>query len=97
MLKLPPEAVREVKTENEAHFVRLGIGRAVYAFRLAYGELPDMKYSLVGPLFSTPLWFLGTISRTPWWWTSRFNVIVLGAGLLCICLLLKDRLPRLCR
>jgi hypothetical protein len=61
---------------------------------LDYGELPDTKYSMVGPLFSTPLWFLGTISRTPWWWTSRFNVIVLGAGLLCICLLLKDRLPR---
>lgn len=36
LLKLPPEAVREVKTENEAHFIRMGIGRAVYAYRLAY-------------------------------------------------------------
>jgi hypothetical protein len=40
LLRLPPEAVRETKTENEAHFIRLGIGRAVYAYRLAYGELP---------------------------------------------------------
>jgi D-arabinan exo alpha-(1,3)/(1,5)-arabinofuranosidase (non-reducing end) len=40
LLKLPPEAERAVKTHNEAHFIRLGIGRAVYAYRLAYGELP---------------------------------------------------------
>jgi hypothetical protein len=39
-LKLPPEAVREVKTHNEAHFYRLGIGRAVYAYRLAFDRLP---------------------------------------------------------
>ena len=47
LLKLPPEAVREVKTHNEAHFVRLGIGRAVYAYRLAYGELPASLEALV--------------------------------------------------
>jgi hypothetical protein len=40
LLRLPPEASRAVKTHNEAHFVRLGIGRALYAYRLAYGELP---------------------------------------------------------
>src|SRR5262249_11368913 len=47
LLKLPPEAVREIKTDNEAHFFRLGIGRAVYAYRLAYGELPDTLETLV--------------------------------------------------
>lgn len=46
-LALPPEAVRPVKTENEAHFVRLGIGRAVYAYRLAYGEVPGTLETLV--------------------------------------------------
>ena len=40
VLRLPPEATRTVKTHHEAHFIRLGIGRAVYAYRLAYGELP---------------------------------------------------------
>lgn len=40
LLRLPPEATRAVKTHHEAHFIRLGIGRAVYAYRLAYGELP---------------------------------------------------------
>lgn len=47
LLKLPPEATRPVKTDNEAHFFRLGIGRAVYAYRLAYGELPESLAALV--------------------------------------------------
>ncbi|MGQ9524554.1 MAG: DUF2961 domain-containing protein, partial [Armatimonadota bacterium] len=46
-LKLPPEAVREVKTENEAHFIRMGISRAIYAYRLAYGDLPQSLEELV--------------------------------------------------
>jgi len=47
MLKLPEEVTREVKTDNEAHFIRLGIGRAVYAYRLAYGKLPSSLDELV--------------------------------------------------
>ena len=47
LLKLPPTAVREVKTRHEAHFIRLGIGRALYAYRLAYGKLPDSLETLV--------------------------------------------------
>lgn len=47
LLNLPPEAIRTVKTHNEAHFIRLGIGRAVYAYRLAYGRLPGSLEVLV--------------------------------------------------
>lgn len=47
LLPLPPEATRAVKTHHEAHFIRLGIGRAVYAYRLAYGELPASLDALV--------------------------------------------------
>lgn len=47
LLKLPPEAVREIKNDNEAHFIRLGIGRATYAYRLAYDTLPDSLETLV--------------------------------------------------
>jgi hypothetical protein len=47
LLPLPPEATRVVKTHHEAHFLRLGIGRAVYAYRLAYGEVPDSLQALV--------------------------------------------------
>ena len=46
-LRLPPEARRAVRNHNEAHFVRLGIGRAVYAYRLAYDCLPDSLQTLV--------------------------------------------------
>ncbi|NLH17334.1 MAG: DUF2961 domain-containing protein [Phycisphaerae bacterium] len=47
LLKLPPEPRRDPKTHHEAHFVRLGIGRAIYAYRLAYGEIPDSLETLV--------------------------------------------------
>lgn len=46
-LQLPPEAKRKVKTHHEAHFVRLAIGRATYAYRLAYGKLPESLQTLV--------------------------------------------------
>ncbi len=47
LLPLPPEAIRAVKTHNEAHFIRLGIGRAIYAYRLAYGKVPDSLEAVV--------------------------------------------------
>jgi hypothetical protein len=47
LLKLPPKAVRKVKTDNEAHFVRLGIGRSLYAYRLVYGKLPNTLDEMV--------------------------------------------------
>jgi hypothetical protein len=47
LLKLPPKAVRKVKNDNEAHFIRLGLGRSLYAYRLAYGKLPDSLETLV--------------------------------------------------
>jgi len=47
LLKLPPEAGRTERTHHEAHFIRLGIGRAVYAYRLAFDALPESLESLV--------------------------------------------------
>lgn len=47
LLKLPPAAKREPKTHHEAHFVRLAIGRAAYAFRLAFGRVPESLDDLV--------------------------------------------------
>ncbi|MGH7973546.1 MAG: hypothetical protein ACREIC_32925, partial [Limisphaerales bacterium] len=47
LLPLPSEATRPIKTHNEAHFIRLGIGRAVYAYRLAYGKVPESLEALV--------------------------------------------------
>ncbi len=47
LLSLPPEASRPIRGRNEAHFIRLGVGRAVYAHRLAYGVLPNTLDELV--------------------------------------------------
>ncbi|MEN6429179.1 MAG: DUF2961 domain-containing protein [Phycisphaerales bacterium] len=47
LLKLPPEVQRIEKTHHEAHFIRLGIGRAIYAYRLAFDALPDSLETLV--------------------------------------------------
>jgi hypothetical protein len=46
-IKLPDEVDRAIKTYNEAHFIRLGIGRGVYSYRLAYGDLPTTLGTLV--------------------------------------------------
>ena len=46
-LRLPEETKRAVKTHHEAHFVRLGIGRALFAHRMAYGTLPASLQELV--------------------------------------------------
>jgi len=47
LLALPPEAVREVKGENERGFIRIGIGSAVYCFTLANGRVPESLQELV--------------------------------------------------
>jgi hypothetical protein len=47
LLRLPPAAERPHRGEGEAHFYRLGIGRATYAYRLAYGTVPDSLEELV--------------------------------------------------
>jgi len=46
------------------------------------GELSDSRYSLVMPLVSAPLLLIGEVVRSPAWWASRFNVVVVAAGAL---------------
>ena len=89
VLPLPPEAVRTVKTRHEAHFIRLGIGRAVYAFRLANDVLPESLKVLVDAGFLEPRFladengkplrsrreegFLVVESAAPGGWTYRWE------------------------
>src|ERR1700694_4877170 len=61
---------------------------------LEHGKLSDMRYSIVGPAFSSPLWFLGKLYQTPEWWLARYNFILFVIGLLFIYVLLKDRVER---
>lgn len=54
LLKLPPKAERKIKNHNEANYVRIGIGRAIYAYRLSHGVLPTSLETLVEAGFMLP-------------------------------------------
>jgi len=48
---------------------------------LERGDITTAPYSLVGPLFSAPLYFLGKVIRDSEWWCARFNTLLLAGGL----------------
>lgn len=58
---------------------------------LHHGQLTDSRYSLVMPLFSAPLLLLGEVVRTPEWWASRFNVVVVAVGSLAAYRIVRGR------
>lgn len=65
---------------------------------LHHGRLSNSKYSLVMPLLSVPVLLLGNVVESPAWWAARFNVIVVAAGVVVSCWLLRGRAdPRLLR
>lgn len=42
-------------------------------FLMRFGIVDDFKFSLVGPLFATPLYVLGFLFKQPHWWVSKFS------------------------
>jgi hypothetical protein len=59
---------------------------------LEHGHILNTKYSLVGPLFSAPLWMLGRVVENSVWWVERYNVLVLAAGALGFYFILRRHL-----
>lgn len=61
---------------------------------LAHGVLRAEypKYSIVGPLFSAPLYWLGGIVMDPAWWCARYNALLLSVGVLGLAALLRRHL-----
>jgi hypothetical protein len=55
---------------------------------------PYSQYSMIGPFFSIPFWYLGKWFSTPIQMISQYNQFVFACGLLAIYLLLKDRMDR---
>ena len=45
---------------------------------LRHGTLATERYSYIGPLFASPFWVFGEARQ---WWSARFNVLILAAGL----------------
>jgi hypothetical protein len=79
-LRLPPAAGRTERTHHEAHFIRLGIGRAVYAYRLAFDTLPDSLQVLVDKGFM-PARFLRDENNLPLKsWRDADAIIVESPG-----------------
>jgi hypothetical protein len=57
-------------------------------------QMPDTIYSLIGPLFATPLWMLGNVAGDVEGWLRAYNVVIFGLGLLITWLMLRDRMDR---
>jgi hypothetical protein len=61
---------------------------------LSAHTLSTVPYSLVGPLFATPLWLLGKLYKTPQWWIQYYNWLLLALGLVVFYVLLRNRIDR---
>lgn len=80
LLRLPPEAKREQRTHHEAHFIRLGIGRAVYAYRLAFDEPPDSLTVLVEKGFMPERYLCDENGAPLRSWREGDSIIVASGG-----------------
>lgn len=54
--------------------------------------LSTMKYSLIGPLFSLPLWFVGRVLGEPEFWVARYNLLLFLVALVILWRVLRDHL-----
>lgn len=61
---------------------------------LTSGTISNSRYSMIGPLFSAPLWELGRLAKGSVWWVERYNFLLFVAALAAIWLLLRDRMDR---
>jgi MYXO-CTERM domain-containing protein len=62
---------------------------------LADGDLLRLKYSIVGPLFAAPLWWLGkALGDDPRPFLEQYNVILLALAMLALYGLLRRRVDR---
>ena len=61
---------------------------------IEHGTVSGMPYSFVAPIFSAPLYLLGTVYQTPYWWCARFNTLVFGGGLAAVYWLLRHEIDR---
>ncbi|WP_159104718.1 hypothetical protein [Plantactinospora sp. BB1] len=57
-------------------------------------QMPEMAYSLIGPLFATPLWVIGRWYGDPQPVLAQYNLLLFGFALVAVHLLLRDRMDR---
>jgi hypothetical protein len=59
---------------------------------LHHGRLIDDRYSLVGPLLSSPFLLLGEVIGSPSWWAAHFNTFVVAIALVAMFRLTRGRI-----
>ncbi len=60
-----------------------GLARYQALDQLLHGRgFSDTPYSMIGPIFATPLWYLGELTGSTEWWVGKFNSIVFMIGML---------------
>lgn len=58
------------------------------------GRLSDVSYSMLGPLFSVPLWLLGYYFASPEWWLARYNLFLFIGFLASLWFIGKNSMER---
>jgi hypothetical protein len=58
---------------------------------LQYGNVSHMSYSIVGPLFSTPLWAIDRLTGSASYWQGKYNIFLLAAVFLIVYAVLRNR------
>ncbi len=53
------------------------------------GGVSGSAYSMIGPIFATPLWYLGKLFGSTEWWVGKFNSIIFMIGTLWLWRMLK--------
>lgn len=69
-----------------------GLERYREVVAIISGKMPHEAYSIIGPSFFIPFWFLGKIYQSPIWWEGQYNKIVFMVGVFIMYWLLKDHL-----
>lgn len=69
-----------------------GLERYKEVMAILNGKMPHTSYSIIGPSFFIPFWFLGKIYQSPVWWEGQYNKIVFMVGVFIMYWLLKDHL-----
>jgi hypothetical protein len=61
---------------------------------LEHGRVSGVAYSLVGPIFSAPLYYLGKLALGSEWWCARYNTLLFAGGLAAMYALLSGEAER---
>ncbi len=77
----------QITSDGRARFEALGQ-------LLDHGRLSANQYSLIGPLFATPLWIAGRLAGHLEGWLSQYNMVVFALGLATMYALLRNRMDR---